>query len=233
MRLLSGSVAAAHTLLARPSVTVLSAPRLFARASSSTTDALRGALNDVLHTRTSPDALRAASNRDVRAEQRFAARPLNGLPVPPSPTTEGRSVSAFNHSTPNYGALWASLRNTIARSNLRGELKLGERYEKPNQERRRKRSERHRRRFKDLVRQKVQLVSARAREMEMHVWAAADAGVSGHADPRVWCMKCHIWEYVRGMTSRSAASRSLMRVGGAGEETSSWSGRPQEHRMLA
>ena len=44
------------------------------------------------------------------------------------------------------------------RNNVRRELKLNERYEKPNQMRRRKRSERHRRRFADMVRKKVQLV---------------------------------------------------------------------------
>ena len=47
---------------------------------------------------------------------------------------------------------------TLRRNNVRRELKLTERYEKPNQMRRRKRSERHRRRFADMIRKKVQLV---------------------------------------------------------------------------
>lgn len=48
----------------------------------------------------------------------------------------------------------------MSRNKVVQELKMGERYEKPNQERRRKMSERHRRRFADMIRQKVRLVSA-------------------------------------------------------------------------
>ena len=54
--------------------------------------------------------------------------------------------------------LYRSLMATLRRNNVRRELKLTERYEKPNQMRRRKRSERHRRRFADMIRKKVQLV---------------------------------------------------------------------------
>ena len=168
MRLLSGSVACARTLLARPSAALLPAPRLFARASSSSSSAttpLMEALGKVMYTDVSPDAARAASSDEARAEAHFAARPLRGMPVPPSPTTEGRK---HTFSTPDRGVqvtgsvavLYKQLTATLNKNQVRRELALGERYEKPNQERRRKRSERHRRRFKDLVRQKVQLVSA-------------------------------------------------------------------------
>jgi len=57
---------------------------------------------------------------------------------------------------------YRQMSNILKRNNMRYELKLGERYEKPNQMRRRKRSERHRRRFRDMVRSKVQLVSREA-----------------------------------------------------------------------
>lgn len=50
------------------------------------------------------------------------------------------------------------LNQVIRRNNIRSELRLGERYEKPNQKRRRLRSERHRRRFANMVREKVKLV---------------------------------------------------------------------------
>jgi small subunit ribosomal protein MRP21 len=169
MRLFSGSVACARTLLARPSASLLPAPRLFARASSSSSSAttpLMEALGKVMYTDVSPDAARAASSDEARAEAHFAARPLRGMPVPPSPTTEGRkhAFSTPDRAVPqgpgNVAMLYKQLTATLNKNQVRRELALGERYEKPNQERRRKRSERHRRRFKDLVRQKVQLVSA-------------------------------------------------------------------------
>ena len=54
--------------------------------------------------------------------------------------------------------LYRNLMGTLRRNNVRRELRLEERYEKPNQKRRRLRSERHRRRFADMIRKKVQLV---------------------------------------------------------------------------
>lgn len=88
----------------------------------------------------------------------FRQRPTFGLPTPATPTT-GRSVSATNSFGGGSAAmLYRSLMATLRRNNVRRELKLTERYEKPNQMRRRKRSERHRRRFADMIRKKVQLV---------------------------------------------------------------------------
>ncbi|KAF8323187.1 hypothetical protein DL93DRAFT_2070738 [Clavulina sp. PMI_390] len=43
-------------------------------------------------------------------------------------------------------------------NNVRGELRLVERYEKPTDKRRRLKSERHRRRFADMIGQKVRIV---------------------------------------------------------------------------
>ena len=54
----------------------------------------------------------------------------------------------------------ANLNSIFRINNVRTELRLGERYEKPNQKRRRLASERHRRRFAHMVREKVQLVSS-------------------------------------------------------------------------
>jgi len=95
-------------------------------------------------------------------ENEFRHRPTAGLPEPATPTT-GRSYSAFGSGM--YGkasapVLYRNLMSTLRRNNVRRELKLQERYEKPNEMRRRKRSERHRRRFADMIRKKVQLVMA-------------------------------------------------------------------------
>lgn len=91
-------------------------------------------------------------------ESEFRARPTIG-PAKPATTTTGRSVSAANSYGNNSAAmLYRNLMGTLRRNNVRRELRLEERYEKPNQKRRRLRSERHRRRFADMIRKKVQLV---------------------------------------------------------------------------
>lgn len=91
-------------------------------------------------------------------EDEFRSRPTIGPAAPATPTT-GRSVSASNSFGNNsVSMLYRNLMGTLRRNNVRRELKLQERYEKPNQKRRRIRSERHRRRFADMVRRKVQLV---------------------------------------------------------------------------
>lgn len=87
----------------------------------------------------------------------FRDRPTYGLPAPCTPTT-GRSVSVNNTYNGTTATLYRQLSQLLARNHVRRELKLVERYEKPNQMRRRKRSERHRRRFADMIRKKVQLV---------------------------------------------------------------------------
>jgi len=87
----------------------------------------------------------------------FRDRPTFGLPAPSTPTT-GRSVAMSTSLNHTSAVLYRQLSRILSRNNVRRELKLNERYEKPNQMRRRKRSERHRRRFADMVRKKVQLV---------------------------------------------------------------------------
>ncbi|WFD36703.1 hypothetical protein MCUN1_003590 [Malassezia cuniculi] len=103
-------------------------------------------------------------------EREFRERATLGFAEPAKPTT-GRSFSASPTSANKVPAavLYRNLMSTLRRNNVRYELRLGERYEKPNQMRRRKRSERHRRRFADMVRKKVQLVMAlRARESSIY-----------------------------------------------------------------
>ena len=87
----------------------------------------------------------------------FRERPTFGLLAPSTPTT-GRSVAMSTSLNHTSAVLYRQLSRILSRNNVRRELKLNERYEKPNQMRRRKRSERHRRRFADMVRKKVQLV---------------------------------------------------------------------------
>ncbi|WFC95810.1 hypothetical protein MBRA1_002464 [Malassezia brasiliensis] len=91
-------------------------------------------------------------------ESEFRARQTIGPATPATPTT-GRTVSAANSFGNSSAAmLYRNLMGTLRRNNVRRELRLEERYEKPNQKRRRLRSERHRRRFADMIRKKVQLV---------------------------------------------------------------------------
>ncbi|KAK0555051.1 hypothetical protein OC846_000208 [Tilletia horrida] len=93
---------------------------------------------------------------DAVLDRDFGRRRQHGLLKPGTPTS-GRSFPVNGGDLNRaYRVMMAALR----RDDIRHELRRGERYEKPNQERRRKRSERHRRRFADLVRKKVQLVMA-------------------------------------------------------------------------
>ncbi|WFD20968.1 hypothetical protein MCAP1_003223 [Malassezia caprae] len=92
-------------------------------------------------------------------DREFRERPTYGLATPGTPTT-GRSVSVSNTYNGTSATLYRQLSQLLARNHVRRELKLVERYEKPNQMRRRKRSERHRRRFADMIRKKVQLIMA-------------------------------------------------------------------------
>ena len=101
-----------------------------------------------------------SSNVSSMVEQldaEFRDRPTFGLPKPCTPTT-GRSLSMTSTYNNTSATLYRQLSQILNRNNVRRELRLNERYEKPNQMRRRKRSERHRRRFADMVRKKVQLV---------------------------------------------------------------------------
>lgn len=120
------------------------------------------------HRRVSPGGSVSASQRkpdgtvDMHSmieqlDREFRERPTYGLATPGTPTT-GRSVSVANSYNGTSATLYRQLSQLLARNHVRRELKLVERYEKPNQMRRRKRSERHRRRFADMIRKKVQLV---------------------------------------------------------------------------
>lgn len=87
----------------------------------------------------------------------FRERPTFGLSKPSTPIT-GRSVSMPNAYNNTSATLYRQISQILNRNNVRRELRLNDRYEKPNQKRRRKRSERHRRRFADMIRKKLQLV---------------------------------------------------------------------------
>ncbi|KDN50819.1 hypothetical protein K437DRAFT_293524 [Tilletiaria anomala UBC 951] len=95
-------------------------------------------------------------------EQAFRARLRRGWATPNDPTS-GRSVPVGHGDVQGAYRILGSI---LKRNNIRGELRLGERYEKPNQMRRRKASERHRRRFADMIRKKVQLVMQKRRRGE-------------------------------------------------------------------
>lgn len=101
----------------------------------------------------------AAPRRNTREdlEAAWATRPVYGDPNWPATPYTGRSVALTPANDVNRA--FQQLSSLLARNSVRRELKLGDRYEKPNRERNRKKSERHRRRFADMVRRKVQLVS--------------------------------------------------------------------------
>lgn len=93
---------------------------------------------------------------DLEAD--WAARAVHGEPSWPATPFSGRSIRVTPQADPSRA--YAQLAVLLKRNNVRQELRLQQRYEKPNVERRRKKSERHRRRFADMVRKKVQLVMA-------------------------------------------------------------------------
>lgn len=76
-------------------------------------------------------------------------------PKTPRKPSDGRVVEVKS----DVGIAYSKLMSMLAKNNVRKELRLEEHYEKPNQKRRRLKSERHRRRFAAAVREKVQLVS--------------------------------------------------------------------------
>lgn len=128
------------------------------------------------HKRGSPEA--RAAEREARFEQKWQNRVVFGANLPGGTPSAGRTVEVSSdhgrHGSATEGEdvarAYAMMMGTLRRNNIRRELNLTQRYEKPNQERRRKRSERHRRRFADLVRKKVQLVSV---SQPVHVCPAA------------------------------------------------------------
>jgi len=69
----------------------------------------------------------------------------------------GRSFPVVNG---NFISAYARVMTTLRENNVRRELRLTERFEKPTDRRRRLRSERHRRRFADMISQKVKVVRA-------------------------------------------------------------------------
>ncbi|WFD00285.1 hypothetical protein MYAM1_003033 [Malassezia yamatoensis] len=108
----------------------------------------------------SANSSRLAGSSLERLEEEFRERKTIGPPAPATPTS-GRTVSATNsYGNTSATMLYRNLMSTLRRNSVRRELRLGERYEKPNQKRRRLRSERHRRRFADMIRKKVQLIMA-------------------------------------------------------------------------
>jgi ribosomal protein S21 len=78
-------------------------------------------------------------------------------PDRPALPSDGRSIAVSSGG--DFARAMTNLNSIFRVNNIRTELRLGERYEKPNQKRRRLASERHRRRFAHMVREKVQLVS--------------------------------------------------------------------------
>jgi small subunit ribosomal protein MRP21 len=105
-----------------------------------------------LHTREDSEPLDPA----IRFEEYWVNRNRGGAPEVAKPS-DGRVFSVKAHVDVNRA--YGSLMSIIARNGVRKELRFQERYEKPNQKRRRLKSERHRRRFAAAVREKVQLVS--------------------------------------------------------------------------
>ena len=118
---------------------------------------LRGHVGVDAHGSKNLDGTQGMSGMIEQLDMDFRERPTFGLTKPSTPFT-GRSVSIPNVYNNTSATLYRQLSQILNRNNVRRELRLNDRYEKPNQKRRRKRSERHRRRFADMIRKKVQLV---------------------------------------------------------------------------
>lgn len=102
-----------------------------------------------------PMVVLSPAQRLEQQEKAWSRRSLHG-DDPVTPYT-GRTLEV-NQKNPVSQA-YKRLLTLLRRNEVRTQLKLAERYEKPNQERRRKKSQRHRARFADMIRKKVQLVS--------------------------------------------------------------------------
>ncbi|CAO1615358.1 unnamed protein product [Jaminaea pallidilutea] len=100
-----------------------------------------------------PDAGLSIEERQERA---WSTRtPCNGGPFTPR---SGRMVYHNANRTTDLSYTYGRLRRILMNNKVMLELRRGSRYEKPNQMRKRKASEAHRRRFADMIRQKVKLV---------------------------------------------------------------------------
>ncbi|WVO14430.1 ribosomal protein S21 [Cryptococcus depauperatus] len=77
----------------------------------------------------------------------------------PSKFYSGRSLEVLRGSNA-FLTTYKRLQGVMRNGNMKKEAKLNEFYEKPSVKRRRLRSERHRRRFKEMVRSKVQQAMA-------------------------------------------------------------------------
>ncbi|KAE8194189.1 hypothetical protein CF328_g4825 [Tilletia controversa] len=163
MRAARASSPSTSTLRAQarlPSSTLLQ-HRLASSYSSNNARGQAGASGSTASSQSSASAV-ASDQLNASLDKDFRLRRSHGLIIPGQPTT-GRSVTVVGG---DLGKAYRIVMGILRKDDIRGELRRGERYEKPNQERRRKRSERHRRRFADLVRKKVQLVMAlRARDV--------------------------------------------------------------------
>ena len=106
--------------------------------------------------------IRQTIQRERSVDDRWASaikldRPVSTVPARPTPYSS-RSVKVTNSSSSQLrnptasvgeiGTAWKKLHVVMAESNVKKELKRGERYEKPTLMRQRLNSERHRRRFK-------------------------------------------------------------------------------------
>ncbi|KDQ14031.1 hypothetical protein BOTBODRAFT_110804 [Botryobasidium botryosum FD-172 SS1] len=98
-------------------------------------------------------------NPEQTPAERWSSRSSNILKklAPPPNTYAGRSVVVEKG---DVGNAYNRLQGILARNDVRKELRLTERHEKRSDKRRRLESERHRRRFAEFIRKKVQLVKA-------------------------------------------------------------------------
>ena len=115
------------------------------------------------------------SNRTLTAEESWSQAHQQRMRTldneQPLSLYSGRTVVVGKYDKQNQSSQldksWKRLNGILARNDVRRELILRDRYEKPNQMRRRLRSERHRRRFAEYIRQKVNLVNEIRRRNEI------------------------------------------------------------------
>lgn len=98
-----------------------------------------------------PPAPSTASSTASSASDQWWRQRSDNAKIDPGNQYSGRSLIVTAKGNRGFARQYRQLGGVLARSNIRKELKIAEFYEKPSNRRRRVESERHRRRFQELV----------------------------------------------------------------------------------
>ncbi|GHJ89734.1 hypothetical protein NliqN6_6136 [Naganishia liquefaciens] len=143
------------------STTSRDAPRLSTAQSSIATSFLRNALPSANASASSSSSTEDDPSTSATAESWWRSTYAHRSWPKPGNQYTGRSVPVSPRSgDQGVSVAVRRLSGILTRNRVKRELKLGEYYEKPSERKKRLAVERHRRRFQDLVRHKIELVQA-------------------------------------------------------------------------